>query len=568
LASASNGKGRRPSSPAARPGDGRGERQSRQSAGRRRVTHRLKLPIALKFAAFIAVLVVVSMAWQVRIATQEAGRQLEKAINDSGILLVSSIATLLDPSWIEDLMQRELEETLRKLSLGPGMERVQDVVVYNQRGEMIASARVTGLSLTSPLEIDYPEAVRAGVRITERQARGIPVRSFTKTLSGPRGGQRGAASRPDGDGPSWNGSTSPGAGGGASTAPVGTVDVFLSAQHIADSREALSAALTRISIISCIAASLGAFLLASFLTRPIRVLVKDLRQVSQGDLQHQSSVDSGDELGDLARTFNVMTSNLQAAQSVKLAQKAMEHELAVATRIQTRLLPSNTPVLPDLDLASFYLSAKEVGGDYYDFIPIDAEHLGIVVADVSGKGVPGSLVMTMTRSLLRMAAAGVVSPADTLCQVNACLGPDMSPGMFVTLLYMVVNTRSREVRLARAGHNAPFLYSRRHRKLIRLQPRGIAIGLDQRGDLFQSELEVQRFGLKPGDVLAAFTDGIVEGKSRHGEDFGEERLARLIGEHHERSAQEIVDCVMADLGAHQKGVERSDDITLLVLKAR
>ena len=139
--------------------------------------------------------------------------------------------------------------------------------------------------------------------------------------------------------------------------------------------------------------------------------------------------------------------------------------------------------------------------------------------------------------------------------------------MFVTLLYMVINKTTKEVRMVRAGHNAPLLYNARHRKVLHLQPRGIAIGLDQSGSLFQSELEIQRFFLHPGDILVAYTDGIIEGKNRNGDDYGDERFTRVIYEHHKESAQEIVNAVVHDVRSHEKGAEQSDDITLLVMKA-
>src|SRR4030095_11363088 len=111
-----------------------------------------------------------------------------------------------------------------------------------------------------------------------------------------------------------------------------------------------------------------------------------MTQVSLGNLDHKSKVQSSDELGDLARAFNTMTSGLKAAQEAKLAQREMEHELSLASRIQERLLPSALPRLPGFELERHYEPAKEVGGDYYDFIPIDADHHGVVVADVSDKG--------------------------------------------------------------------------------------------------------------------------------------------------------------------------------------
>ena len=208
-----------------------------------------------------------------------------------------------------------------------------------------------------------------------------------------------------------------------------------------------------------------------------------------------------------------------------------------------------------------------MGGDYYDFLQVDDHTIGMVVADVSGKGIPGSLVMTMTRSMLHMAARDNQSPQQTIIEVNNCLAPDMNPGMFVTMAYLVLDTRTREIRLVRAGHNAPLLYSARHGQVIDLHPKGIAIGLDREGPRFSSQLETQKFTLQPRDILVLYTDGIVEGKDPGGNDFGDDRLQQLITETRELSAQEILNTIQQDLQAHQKSAEQSDDFTLMVLKS-
>lgn len=561
MASQPLGRARKISAAGGKSPAGDASRQTRPAAARRRVTTQLKLPIAFKFATFIAVLTVASMAWLSWKAIQTGGDQLEKEINDLGIHLVLSLSTLLDPEVVRAQDRDALEERLEEFCRRRGTEKVRAVVIYPPLGTD-AIAAVNALRLTEAEPIRYPPAERAQVRITELEVDRTPVRSFSTLIhaSGYSAAETGNETPRFPPPPPPLSPADPGE-------VIGRVDLFLDAAEIGDSRRALSRTLTRISIVACLVATVAAFLLASYLTRSIRTLVKDMRQVSQGDLQHQSGVNSGDELGDLARTFNVMTSNLQTAQAVKLAKKAMEHELRIAESIQTRLLPAGTPKFDRIDLATFYLSAKEVGGDYYDFVTIDEEHLGIVVADVSGKGVPGSLIMTMTRSLLRLAAAGVVAPSDTVRQVNRCLTPDMNPGMFVTLLYVVLNTVTREIRLVRAGHTKPYLFSARHGKLVCLEPAGIAIGLDRTRAVFDSELEVQRFTLRNGDILVAYTDGVIEGKNRDGEDFGEERLARLVKENHQRTAQELVDKVVEALQDHQEGTEQSDDITLVALRA-
>lgn len=479
------------------------------------------------------------MAWQAREAIRLAGDSLESEINENGIRLATSLALLLDPEETDQERERqEIVERLRRIETSQGMTAVRHVVVYGGDGEVKAMTRGS-LQVTRQREaVEYAPAAAARVRITEFKAEGVPVRAFTRPLESPSD----PASAP------------------------GRVEVFLSAQHIAEAHDRLSRRLTHVSVLACLLAAAGSLFVAAWLTRPIRHLVKDLRKVSQGDLEHQSTVRTADEMGDLARTFNIMTSNLHVAQEAKIERRTLEHELSVATDIQSRLLPSTTPRVEGLDLAVFYRSAREVGGDYYDFVEVDDSHIGAVVADVSGKGVPGSLVMTMTRSLLRMAATGERSPQRTVLEVDRCLTPDLSPGMFVTLVYLVVDTRSMEVDLVRAGHNAPLLYSRQGSRLVRISPPGVAIGLDRGGELQRSELAAQRFRLETGDVLVAFTDGVVEGKAPDGEDFGDSRLHRLIARLHDRRAQEIVDGIVADLEEHEQGAEQSDDITLVVMR--
>ncbi|HVR74838.1 MAG TPA: SpoIIE family protein phosphatase, partial [Planctomycetota bacterium] len=414
------------------------------------------------------------------------------------------------------------------------------------RNEPVATAtgkRSFEKTITEGQQVHDGGAETAGVDVLEFEYDGLPVRSFSLRLR--------PAPAPD-----------PGLAGSP-----GRIEVYISASEIEDARRKLARAMIQVTAASCVAASIGAFLLARFLTRPIRALLKDMKHVALGHLGHQSSVQSSDELGELAHAFNAMTASLQEAQEAKLTQKALEHELALATQIQERLLPRTMPQLEGFDITHHYQPAREVGGDYYDFVKIDAEHVGFVVADVSGKGIPASLVMTMTRTLLRSAACGEISPARTVEMVNRSLTPDMRSGMFVTLVYFVLNVKTREVRLVRSGHNPPLVYSTRHQKLLHLRPRGMALGLDREGSLFLSELKVQRLTLQPGDVLVAHTDGIVEGKSREGMDYSDARLEEVIAANAAGSASRLVQAIVADLAEHERGTEPSDDVTLLVLKA-
>ncbi len=472
------------------------------------------------------------MAWQAMVAIDKSIEHLEAEINDNGVAHTLSLAKLINPELIgnDAVARQELESLLGKYKQSENIKAIS--ILQSGSNLLLASVGAAATRSAKTKPIPYPKANSSGISISEFEDGRVPVRSYSKVIAG-----------------------------GA------TVEVLISAESISRSREDLKSSLMQISIIACIGAAFAALLLATILTRPVSTLMRDLRQVSMGDLKHQSKVNSSDEFGNLARIFNRMTMNLQTAQSTKLAQKAMEHELSLATSIQSGLLPAELPQIPGLDLAAYYDSAKEVGGDYYDFLQVDKNRIGVVVADVSGKGIPGSLVMSMTRSMLHMAARENRSPKDTIIEVNNCLAPDMNPGMFVTLAYLVLDTRNRKVKLVRAGHNAPLLYSSRHGQVIDLHPKGIAIGLDREGPLFSSQLEPQKFTLQAGDVLVLYTDGIVEGKDPRGRDFGDERLHQLLLENREQPASAIVEIIMAELRSHQGNAEQSDDITLLVLKS-
>jgi sigma-B regulation protein RsbU (phosphoserine phosphatase) len=262
-----------------------------------------------------------------------------------------------------------------------------------------------------------------------------------------------------------------------------------------------------------------------------------------------------------------MTAGLKTAEEAKLAQKAAEQELALASRIQSRLLPGTPPVIHGLELAVHYVPAKVVGGDYYDFLRLGSEALGLAVADVSGKGVPASLIMTMTRSLLRMAAREARTTARTVELLNRSLTPDLNPGMFVTLAYCIIGLEARTVELVRAGHNPPFLVRAADGKVERLAPRGVGLGLDRKGGLFEAELETARFRLESGDCLVLYTDGVVEAKDRAGKDYGEDRLASVLAASAKGPARGIVDAIVKDVARHERGAEAADDVTIVVVKA-
>lgn len=520
-----------------------------------------RFPVALKFALFITALVVVFMWIATAIAMHTVAREQNAGVNASGTRVVSILTDFIDPAWLEGDEDREIDRKRLESVLGDVLEATRELGVLNALVKdpseefLLATGRreVVFQESRQKNKIDSELSRRVGVLIREFEYEGDLVRSFrhpirrSKTDSGPDGNGAQQENERKGE-------------------ILGYAEIFLSGAQIEESRLEVRNQLITLSILTCLLAAVGSLVIGSLLARPIHTLVKDLRQVSLGNLDHQSGVKSADELGDLARTFNQMTENLKKAQSILVVQKATEHELNLATKIQRGLLPTAGLRIPGFEVSSFYESAREVGGDYYDFVPIDTGHTGLVVADVSGKGIPGSLVMIMTRSLLRLAARGVTSPAVTVRRVNRAISPDMNRGMFVTLLYLVLHHADRTAQIVRAGHTPAIYFNARTSKLTMIQPRGIALGLDPSGGLFESDLEVQQVSFQRDDFLVAFTDGIIEAKNGSSEDYGMERLAKILREHSKNSAQGILDAVIRDVREFTGEADQADDITFLVAK--
>ena len=346
---------------------------------------------------------------------------------------------------------------------------------------------------------------------------------------------------------------------------VGMAQVYLRADRISRVKNAFAKSILAVCLAGIILGVIFTFGVVKYLTLPLTSLLEDIRIVSSGNLEHRTVPKSHDEIGVLAVTFDQMTQRLRIAKEEELKKKALEHELEIATEIQTKLLPERIPQIPGYDIFIYYLSAKHVGGDYYDFIFIDKEHLGIVVADVSGKGIPGSMVMTMTRSLLRLAARGNPSPADALKKVNRILAQDMKRGMFVTASYSVLNVRTRRLTVASAGHNPLVIYRAQTRDIELVKPQGIALGFDK-GQIFDSHIVEQVIQLHRGDRMVAYTDGVVEAMNERDEEFGDETFYKLTRQYGHKSSKEYIQTVVRALEKHRGKAEQSDDITITTIR--
>lgn len=245
-------------------------------------------------------------------------------------------------------------------------------------------------------------------------------------------------------------------------------------------------------------------------------------------------------------------------------KQRIEQELRIAQEFQRQLLPQEMPKVAELDIAGASASALEVGGDYFDFIDIDQDHLGVVVADVSGKGIPGALVMALLRSALRAEARGDLSPREVLRRVNAIVTRDTKPGTFVSATYGIIDRRTGRFRYSRAGHEPLLCMGANGAKPTSHEPAGMVLGMVE-GELFDL-LEEGEVDLRTCGTVVLYTDGVPEAMNGAREEYGVERFEGILSGKKETPPDGIVRAVLDDISRFSEGLPQHDDITLVVLR--
>jgi sigma-B regulation protein RsbU (phosphoserine phosphatase) len=246
-------------------------------------------------------------------------------------------------------------------------------------------------------------------------------------------------------------------------------------------------------------------------------------------------------------------------------KKRLDHDLEIARDIQRILLPAEAPMINGFEISGLNVPARQVSGDYFDYIQIDEERLGVAIADVSGKGVPASLIMAICRSVLRSQAAQNTSPADVLKKVNRQLYPDIKEDMFISMAYVVLDHARNGVTLARAGHDAPLLYKSETQTVAPLKPPGLVLGIDS-GSVFDRMANDFNVPLERGDVLVLYTDGVTEALDAEGYEFGLERMIQSVRASANGSASGMVTRVIEDVRNFAGSQPQNDDITLIAIR--
>lgn len=306
-------------------------------------------------------------------------------------------------------------------------------------------------------------------------------------------------------------------------------------------------------------------LVARHLDRRVRVLAEGARRLGEGELDTRVELAGSDELGRLGRSFNQMAQDLKRSQR-ELQRSTAERErylkeLEIAHQIQRSFLPQSCPEIEGYQLAAFTLPARHVGGDFYDFIPLEEGRWGLVVADVSDKGVPAALFMALSRSLVRAYSLEYQSVPQALESFNSFVEADNPSAMFVTLFYATLHPASGKLTYINAGHNPPVILRGRDNKVVMLAAKGMALGVLPRVELQEHPVE-----LSPGDVLVLYTDGFTEALNEQNEMFGLERMIEEIQKHQHEPAQQLMQSLLDAVNRFVGEAPQADDLTLLVIR--
>ena len=323
-------------------------------------------------------------------------------------------------------------------------------------------------------------------------------------------------------------------------------------------------------IIQFVALVIG-FVLARQITGAVHDLFTGTQHVRAGDFAHQIPVRARDQLGELAESFNLMTGEVTTLLGEMAEKGRLEQEMFAAREIQQKLLPTGPLRVTGLAVSAFCEPAREVAGDYYDFLPITDSILGVLIADVSGKGLAAGLYMAQLKVIVQSLSRLHHEPKEFLMAVNKVVSANLDGKSFITMTYGVIDIERREMTFARAGHcpliHVPANQPAGMRKARFLVPDGLVVGLQiDDGTLFDSILKEQTIRIEPGDLIVWFTDGISETMNEAFDCFGEERLSQVVEQYAHLPFDQLRAYILAELRAFAGGADQHDDMTMILMK--
>lgn len=324
-------------------------------------------------------------------------------------------------------------------------------------------------------------------------------------------------------------------------------------------------------IIQLVALAIG-FALARQITGAVHDLATGTDHLRNREFDYQIPVRARDQLGELAESFNLMTGEVRKLLKENADKARMEQEMLAAREIQQKLLPAGPLRVPGLSSVAFCEPAREVAGDYYDFLRISDSEIGVLIADVSGKGLPAGLYMAQLKVVVQSLARVHRSPRDFLVAVNRVVCDNIDSKSFITMSYGVIDLEKREMKFARAGHcpliQVPANAPPGMRKAVIVAPDGLVVGLqlDDGQQLFDSMLQEVTIPLQTDDLLVFFTDGVSETMNVDYDCYGEARLAKVLAEYAHLPFEQLRSFIFADLRAFSGAADQHDDMTMIMLK--
>ena len=322
-------------------------------------------------------------------------------------------------------------------------------------------------------------------------------------------------------------------------------------------------------IIEAVALVMG-LALARSITSSVHELFTGTERVQQGDFTHRINIESRDQLGELAESFNQMTGSIENLLQTAAEKKRLEEELRIARQIQMSLLPRGPIEVPGLAITALCVPAREVGGDYYDFFNVGDRRIGVLIADVSGKGTSAALYMAELKGLMLSLSEIYQSPRQLLLEVNRILSENLDTRSFITMTYAVIDLNEGLLTFARAGHT-PLIYLSGDGDANVAQvlaPSGLVVGLRIPGaaQKFSDLLEEDSLPLNKGDVLVFYTDGITEAMNANSDLFGDSRLGGLITEHGHLDAADLRERILREIESFVGAADQHDDMTMILIK--
>ena len=290
--------------------------------------------------------------------------------------------------------------------------------------------------------------------------------------------------------------------------------------------------------------------------RPLHLMVNQL--TSEGKITYISGTR---ELDLFASTINTQLALIVKENRAKIERKKIEHELEIARNIQQSFLPQRMHAPENIDIAAISIPAMRVGGDFYDFIPLEESNYGLVVADVSDKGIPAALLMALSRALIRVIATQEQAITDVVERMNVLLQEFATAGYFVTLFYAIINTEHNAMEYVRAGHNPPIVYRAENDEFLSLSGKGMALGAVR-----DIKIEANRFDMLKDDILVLYTDGVTDAINPNGVPFGTERLYSVLRTNRDESSQVILESLRYEIEKFAASTPQYDDITVMIVK--